>query len=418
MSARFQGSNESSIFGGENASGAENSKELLRACLQAIHEVTRRYYYHISAEESAPGSLSYLLDISEENLLEIFNICGFYDNKKSAFLLRAFETWVAGSFELGTVEVTSFRKKIFIKIGTGQSPKKPAAQVADEIAPPTFRMQTTTEGQSSKDSLMLLFKKKSPPTEATATTSTPTTTSTTPTTTPTTPTTTTAAVTSPLRVPDSPVKLTQKLNITSPDKFNLMMELVCDMASPMRAPLYRELVKGRSFSVTAHNNQNRIYICVPQCSNEASAMAQNGRYHFVEEISNTLGAGAGKLVQGMNKGALWLCRIMAQSYKEEYAHSAGRAGISCITRMTPKAYRGNAYCCQIDEDKITKALGTSSSLVQATHHSKGERCGCLGWNSACQEDVCFVSNDLAEGQETVGKGHQESATRPIDRILG
>jgi endonuclease III-like uncharacterized protein len=91
---------------------------LLRACLQAIHEVTRRYYYHISAEESAPGSLSYLLDTSEENLREIFNICGFYNNKKSAFLLTAFETWVAGSFELGTVEVTSFRKKIFTKIGT------------------------------------------------------------------------------------------------------------------------------------------------------------------------------------------------------------------------------------------------------------------------------------------------------------
>jgi hypothetical protein len=68
-----------------------------------------RYYYHISAEESVPGSLSLLLGLSEENLIEIFKICGFYNNnnnnsssnKRSAFLLTVFQTWVAASFNFG-----------------------------------------------------------------------------------------------------------------------------------------------------------------------------------------------------------------------------------------------------------------------------------------------------------------------------
>ncbi len=112
MSTWFQGSHEATISGGNKASGAENSKKLLRTLLKSIHEVTRRYYYHISAEESVPGSPFYLLSVNEENLVEILKICGFDNNKKSAFLSTVFQHWLAASFESGT-----FKKTTLIKIG-------------------------------------------------------------------------------------------------------------------------------------------------------------------------------------------------------------------------------------------------------------------------------------------------------------
>jgi hypothetical protein len=87
-----------------------------------MHEHSRCYFYHISSEESIPGSLSYLLSIREGELVEIFKICGFYNDKKGVFLLAAFRTWIRATFEAGTVEVTVFRKTPLIKIGLGDHP--------------------------------------------------------------------------------------------------------------------------------------------------------------------------------------------------------------------------------------------------------------------------------------------------------
>jgi hypothetical protein len=122
--------------------------------------------------------LSYLLSIREVDLLEIFKICGFYNEKRGAFLFRVFETWVAASFDTRTVEVTTYcfpespNKKIpLIKIGVGEHPCRPTAQLKEKLDPPRFRMQTDPKGQSSKDSLMLLFDK--PPQTHTTTTESP-----------------------------------------------------------------------------------------------------------------------------------------------------------------------------------------------------------------------------------------------------
>ena len=68
---------------------AEDAKELLRICLQSIHDLTRRYFYLISGDESVPGTLSYLLSVSEEDLVEIFKVCGFH-NKKGSFQKAVF----------------------------------------------------------------------------------------------------------------------------------------------------------------------------------------------------------------------------------------------------------------------------------------------------------------------------------------
>jgi hypothetical protein len=330
MSARLKGVPPSCFPGGDKATLQESSKELLRTCLKSVHERTRRYYYRIFAEKSIPGCLSFLLGINEADLGEIFKICGFY-NQKDKFQWNVFGMWVVASFDKGTVEVSSYKKIQVIKIGIGTHPTKPASQEKEQLQPPTFRMQTA-EGKSSKDRLMGLFEK--PPGTALFDTppwTTPTKTTTTETTAAAATTTTTAAAAY------SPVKLVQRFNISSPDKSRLAMELVSEMASPQKVPLMRELVKGATISIESHNNQSKKYVHIPQCSSEASAMSQVAKYKFIQEIVDTLGAGAQKVVGGLNSGALWLCRGLADLFTGEFVQSADHAGITCISRMSAEA---------------------------------------------------------------------------------
>jgi hypothetical protein len=151
-------------------------------------------------------------------------------------------------------------------------------------------------GKSSKASLMRLLDNNQPQTtkETTAATTTAT------------PTTTTTAAPA-----HSPVKLIQHFNITSPEKPKLAMELVCEMDTPQKAPLMRKLVKGSTITIETLNNSPKKFIHIPQCSNESSAMLQNVKYRFVQEIVSTLGAGTDKVVDNLHNGALWLCRILA-----------------------------------------------------------------------------------------------------------
>jgi hypothetical protein len=97
MGTRSKGVTPIPIAGGDPSTLAETSKELLRLCLKSVHDLSRCYFYTIKAEESIPGSLSYLLNISAEDLVEILKNCGFYNVKKGAFLFGAFRIWVAAS---------------------------------------------------------------------------------------------------------------------------------------------------------------------------------------------------------------------------------------------------------------------------------------------------------------------------------
>jgi hypothetical protein len=286
------------------------------------------------------GSLSYLLSIREADILEIFKICGFYNERRGAFLFRVFETWVAASFDTRTVEVTTYcfpesplKKMPLIKIGVGEHPHRPAAQLNEKLDPPRFRMQTDPKGQSSKDSLMLLFDKP-PQTHTTTESPVPGSAPATPSTTP-----AVAAAASPLlRQPSdySPVKLSQRFNISPPDKPKLVMELISDMDAPQKAPLMREIVKGSStMFIETHNNPQNCFVHIPKCLTEASAMLQMIKYKFVQEIVNILGGGAKNVVGGLHKGALWLCRGMQDLFGLEFTHSVARAGVvTCILRRS------------------------------------------------------------------------------------
>jgi hypothetical protein len=188
-----------------------------------------------------------------------------------------------------------------IKIGVGEHPCRPKAQLKEKLDPPRFRMQTDPKGQSSKDSLRLLFNK--PPQTHMTTTESPV-----PGSAPATPSTTpaVAAAASPLlRQPSdySLVKLAQRFNISTPDKPKLVMELICDMDTPQKAPLTREIVKGYStVFIETHNNQQKSFVHIPKCLTEASTMSQMIKYKFVQEIVNILGGGAVNVVGGCTKG--------------------------------------------------------------------------------------------------------------------
>jgi hypothetical protein len=66
----------------------------------------------------------------------------------------------------------------------------------------------------------------------------------------------------------------------------------------------RELVKGSTIIVETLNSFRKKFIHIPQCSNQPSAMSQNVKYKFIQEIVHTLGAGAEKVADCLNKGAL------------------------------------------------------------------------------------------------------------------
>jgi hypothetical protein len=152
-------------------------------------------------------------------------------------VFRVFKIWVAASFDVRTVEVATFcypgsphKTTPLVKIGLGEHPSCPASQLIEELGTPIFQMQTDPEGQSSKDSLILLLDK---PPQIAATTKTRAalaldltraTASTTPTTT---------SASSPLRLPSYlPVKLSQQFNIASPNKPKVAMELTFEMDTP------------------------------------------------------------------------------------------------------------------------------------------------------------------------------------------
>jgi hypothetical protein len=114
-----------------------------------MHERIRRYCYQTTAKKSIPRCLSFLLSITEADVVEIFKICGFYHEKKVAILWHDFDMWVAASFEKETMEFIRFlfpearnKKTTLIKIGTGTHPILPGAQVKEKLDPPSFQMQT------------------------------------------------------------------------------------------------------------------------------------------------------------------------------------------------------------------------------------------------------------------------------------
>jgi hypothetical protein len=183
------------------------------------------------------------------------------------------------------VKVTTFcypgspHKKIqLFKIGLGEHLSRPASQLKEKLDPPTFQMQTDPEGQSNKDSLLVLLFNKPPQTQAAATTKTAATLA--PDLTRATPfNTTSTAASSPLRVSSYfPEQLSSRFNIASPNKPKLAMELIFEMDTSPKMPLMRDFVKGSTTLIETHKDQPKSFVDIPKCWNEAYALSQTIKY--------------------------------------------------------------------------------------------------------------------------------------------
>jgi hypothetical protein len=131
--------------------------------------LSQRYFYLISEDKRVPGILSNLLSVSEEDLVEIFKVCGFH-NKKGSFQKADFKMWVWANFERRSVKIKLFHRKDIIKIVLGEHPSCPMDQWEEELDLPRFQMLTVcAEGEPSRDSLMHLFSKEAQTTEVTTT---------------------------------------------------------------------------------------------------------------------------------------------------------------------------------------------------------------------------------------------------------
>jgi hypothetical protein len=83
----------------------------------------------------------------------------------------------------------------------------------------------------------------------------------------------------------------ERLNIRTPDKATLALELVGEMKTPDRAPLMRYLITGSKNTVPSLNNKIKEFFHVPQCANEAAAAAAFRKYDVVERIVKKVGGG-------------------------------------------------------------------------------------------------------------------------------
>jgi hypothetical protein len=70
-----------------------------------------------------------------------------------------------------------------------------------------------------------------------------------------------------------------------------------------------------------------------------------------------LGAGLENVVDNMHNGALWLCRVLDNSYKQEFTQSTACAGVICISRMSPKS-----TAAMWTDAKLTKSKSQKISL--------------------------------------------------------
>jgi hypothetical protein len=151
----------------------------------------------------------------------------------------------------------------------------------------------------------------------------------------------------------------QKFNIRTPDKAALVMELVGEMKSPEMVPVRRQLLGGGS-KVTIHslNNKTKRYIHVQQCKDGASAHAALRDYKVVEQIVEAVGGGV-RSPEGLDVGALWFGKRLAETNRDKFTTCSSRAGITVTARMSPEATAAmwdDALVTKTKQRKISKNL--------------------------------------------------------------
>jgi hypothetical protein len=62
---------------GGNADIVERAKSLFSGTLLRLNEIDGPYFYEVSGNNNIPGSLSFLLGVSDAQLRSVYKFCGF-----------------------------------------------------------------------------------------------------------------------------------------------------------------------------------------------------------------------------------------------------------------------------------------------------------------------------------------------------
>ncbi len=271
----------------------DEAKSLLARCLVSLNMIDGAYFYEAIGSATIPGSLSHLLCVTDQQLMAIYQSCGFFNVKRDCFSDTIFQGFIEGLNVRITITrykmPTSKGRVLLVRIGQGSYPDKPLQQVRNLLQPPNHRLKK--EERELVTSLLKLCCEEAdtdPLTPSGDTSETPISD-------------TTAESSSTSTNASS--KMCQKFNIRTPDKAALVMELVRDMKSPEKIPVRRQLLGGPNLTIHSLNNKMKKYIHIPQCKDGASADTALRKYKVVEQIVETVGSGI-KAPEGLDVGAL------------------------------------------------------------------------------------------------------------------
>jgi hypothetical protein len=123
----------------------EKAQSSLARCLILLNNIDGPYFYEAIGSSIIPGSLSYLLCITDTQLKGIYQSCGFYSVKRDHFIDSISQAFIeALDIPIG---ITRYRdpktriRSLLIKIGHGAYPAKPLQQKRDLLQPPNHRLK-------------------------------------------------------------------------------------------------------------------------------------------------------------------------------------------------------------------------------------------------------------------------------------
>jgi hypothetical protein len=106
------------------------------------------------------------------------------------------------------------------------------------------------------------------------------------------------------------------------------------------------------------SNKTKRYIHVPQCTDSDYAHTAFINYKVVEQIVETVGGGV-KSPEGLDVGALWFGKRLAETNPDEFTAYSPRAGITVTARMSPEATAAmwnDALLTKTKQRKVSKHL--------------------------------------------------------------
>ena len=123
----------------------DEAKLLLARCLVSLNMIDGAYFYKAIGSASIPGSLSHLLCVTDQQLMTIYQSCGFFDVKRNCFSDTIFQGFIEGLDV--QISITRYKKPtskirfLLVKIGQGSYPAKPLQQVRNGLQPPNHRLK-------------------------------------------------------------------------------------------------------------------------------------------------------------------------------------------------------------------------------------------------------------------------------------